>query len=282
MFHAELFSSSIASGANTFAQLNYFTPDNILPKLVNGMQISKDLPFLAFIAGVSANLVHVRAQTPSMLPFPYLSLSPNNRGTAFESPPRVYDFFNQPIPMRLTDEFDIFATQNAGAAQTPYVLCQFSNGQIDPIGVSINPPSLLSALTIPGRFFTVHWTTAVTQTAGQWSTVNPAFDQPLPAGYYALIGARVFAATALFFRMFPSYGPLWRPGGIAVQAYDQIDPPGQRATDFIGGITNTWGSWLRFYQNVPPQVEIFSTAADAAQEGWFDLVYLSTQTTLSA
>jgi hypothetical protein len=35
-----------------------------------------------------------------------------------------------------------------------------------------------------------------------------------------------------------------------------------------------WGVWLTFYQNVPPQIEIFATAADTAEEGWFDLVYL--------
>jgi hypothetical protein len=37
--------------------------------------------------------------------------------------------------------------------------------------------------------------------------------------------------------------------------------------------------WLFFYQNVPPQVEFFATGADVAQEGFFDLIYVSTSTT---
>jgi len=74
-------------------------------------------------------------------------------------------------------------------------------------------------------------------------------------------------------------GPKWRPGGIATQGYDALDPPGQRG---ISGWTrgfDGWGVWLTFFQNVPPQVEFFATSADTSEEGWFDLVYLGPQTT---
>lgn len=202
MFHVELFSSSIASGANTFAQLNYVSVDAILPKLVNGVQVAPGLPRVMFVAGVSANLVHLRIQAPSMLPFPYPALSPNNRGTAFESPPRIHDLRANNIILAPTEEFDVFATQNAGAAQTPFALVGFHDG-----AVSQRPV---------GKYFSVHWTAATTLTANAWSLVTPVFDQGLPAGFYAMIGARTFSATALFFRMFPAMTPLWRPGGIAV------------------------------------------------------------------
>jgi hypothetical protein len=109
--------------------------------------------------------------------------------------------------------------------------------------------------------------------------VTPVFDQPLPAGYYALVGARAFSATALFFRMLPAMGPLWRPGGIAVQTYDQLDPPNQRFIADWASSSLFWGVWLYFYQNVPPQVEVFATGADTAEEGWFDLIYISPSTT---
>jgi hypothetical protein len=275
MFHAELFSSSIASGANTFAQVTYFTPDNILPKLVSGMQVSPDLPYLMMVAGVATNLVHVRAQANSMLPFPYPALSPNNRGSAFESPPRVWDYSAHPIKLKPTEEFDIFATQNSGGAQTVYVLAQFSDARRDALPVQINPPSMIDNPAVPGRFFSVHWTASTTLSAGAWTQVQPAFDQSLPAGTYALVGARCFSATGLFFRMFPSMGPKWRPGGICVQAYDQMDPANQRYFSSYNQQPMGWGTWMTFFQNVPPQVEFFATAADTAEEGWFDLVYLS-------
>lgn len=279
MFHLELFSSSIASGANTFAQLTYFTPDNILPKLVSGMQVSPDLPFLHSVMGVGAHLVHVRAQANSMLPFPYEAMSPNNRGSSFESPPRIYDFSRWPIPLKPTEEFDVFATQNAGAAEVEYVACQFSDGTVTPVQVPVNPPSIKDQPASPGRFFTVHWTAATTLTASNWTQVQPAFDQALYAGYYALIGARAFSATGLFFRLFPAMGPKWRPGGICVNSYDQMDPYNQRYQNAFGPTPGSWGQWITFFQNVPPQVEFFATAADTAEEGWFDLVYLGPQTT---
>lgn len=279
MFHAELFSSSIATGAQTFQQINYFTTDNVLAPLNLGMQVSPTLPNLMFVADVGVNAVHVRGQTPSMLPFPYPALSPNNRGGAAESPPRVHDFSETPLPLKPTDEFDVFGTQNAAGAQVQYVLTMFSDGPPQPLPVPILPPSLTQNPMTPGRFFSVHWTASKTLTAGGWTQVQPIFDQALPAGYYALLGARALSASALFFRMFPAMQPLWRPGGVAVQAYDSLDPVNQRFIPTYAPDSEGWGVWLYFFQNVPPQVEIFATAADTSEEGWMDLVYVSNAVT---
>ena len=283
MFHMELFSSSdTSSGANTFVQLTYFTPDNVLPKLVSGVQVSPDLPFLHSVMGVGTSLVHIRAQSPSMLPVPYTAMSPNNRGSAFESPPRVWDWSMAPLGLRVTEEFDIFVSQNSGGSETEYVAVQFCDGPATQLSVTVNPSILTQSAATSGRLFTAHWTASVTLTAGKWSQVAPAFDQALPAGTYALVGARAFSATALFFRMFPSSGPKWRPGGVAVQAYDQMDAYNQRYLIPYGRDPGHWGVWMTFYQNVPPQVEFFATSADTAEEGWFDLVYLGPQTSPGA
>lgn len=279
MFHMELFSSSIATGANTFAQLNYVSADAILPKLNNGVQVSPTLNMLHSVMGVGTNLVHVRAQANSMLPFPYNAISPNNRGGAFESPPRIWDMSHWPLGLRPTEEFDIFATQNAAGAQTEYVAVQFTDGQLTMPAVAVNPPGLTANSYIPGRFLTVHATSATTLTAGAWTQCLLTFDQSLPAGYYALMGARAFSATALFFRMFPAMAPLWRPGGVAVQAYDQMDPMNQRYMNAFNDMPRGWGVWLYFYQNVPPAVEMFATSADTAEEFWLDLVWIGQQVT---
>jgi hypothetical protein len=274
-----MFTSSIPTGANAFQQVNYLKVSNVLAPLNLGLQVSPTLPNLMVIAGVGVNIVHLRGQTPSMLPFPWPTLDPNNRGGALESPPRVHDFSETPLPMRPTDEFDIFATQNAAGAQAQYVLTTFCDGPPQPLPVQILPPTLTANPMTPGRYFSAHWTAGVTLTAGSWTVVQPVFDQALPAGYYSLLGARVFSASALFFRMFPAMGPIWRPGGCAVQAYDQLDPTNQRFIPLYAGVSEGWGVWLNFFQNVPPQVEMFATAADTAEEGWFDLVYVSTATT---
>lgn len=278
MFHMELFSSSIATGATTYNQVTFFTPDNVLQKLVNGMQVSTSLPYLMAVFGVGAHLVDVRAQAPSMLPFPYINLNPNNRGSAFESPVRGWDFSDAPLPLKPTEEFDIFASQNASGSETEYVGCNFSDGNVTPLPVTLNPPGVILNGLTPGRFFTAHSSTTVTVTAAAWSVVALSIDQTLPAGLYALIGARAYSATGLFFRMFPQNAPLWRPGGTCVQAYDSLDPPNQRAMRWAGTHLSKWGVWLTFFQNTVPQVEFFCTSADTAQEVWLDLVYLGPQT----
>lgn len=284
MFHSEAFSSSIASGANTFAQITYISAGAVLPPAVNGMQVSPDVVNLMAVAGVGAHMVHLRPQAASMAPFPYPTLDPNNRGTAFESPARLHDFSQTPWPLRPTEEFDMFGTQNAGSGETQYVLASFSNGKPQPYPVQPLPPGVATQPNTPGKVTVAHWTASTTLTAGAWSQVTPSFDQPLPAGYYAILGARALSATALFFRIKPSMGTNpYRPGGVAVQAYDQLDPPNQRFIPSFSNQSLGWGVWFQFYQNVPPFVDFFATSADPAEEGWFDLMFISpTVTQLAA
>jgi hypothetical protein len=260
MFHFEMFTSSIASGATTRAQVTSKF-NNVVPTLNNGFQVPASLNYLHSVFGVGAHQVEVQIQTPKFLPFPYPNLVPNNRGTAFESPPRIWDFSRNPLPMTPSDEVDAFASQNAGAGETQYIGINFCDG----------PPSAIPS----GQFLSAHWTAATTLTAGAMTGVIPVFDTALPAGLYSLVGVRAFSATGLFFQMLPAAAPLWRPGGIMTQAYDQLDPPNQRAAGYLGYPQTGWGEWLRFRQNVPPTINIFATSADTAEEGWFDLIYVS-------
>lgn len=262
MFHMEAFTSSIAtSGANTFQQLSFLNIGNIIPQLNLGLNIPVQLPMLHSVFGVGVSLVHVRAQTPQFLPFPYPAFSPNNRGSAFESPPRIWDFSASPLLMKGTDELDIFVTQNSGGAETEYVAVNLTDGN------RITPPV--------GRFFTVHGTASVTLTAARWTSVSWTFDQTIPAGRYAIVGARCFSASGRFFRVIPTEPPNYRPGGTMVQAYDGIDPGAQRYFDYLGGSTMpNWGVWVYTNSYVMPQCELFATAADTAEEIWFDMVLI--------
>ncbi len=260
MFHMEAFTSSIAtSGANTFSQLSYLNIGNLIPQLNLGLNIPAQLPFLHSVFGLGVSLVHLRPQTPAFLPYPYFTLTPNNRGTAFESPPRYWDFARMPIRMKPTDELDIFVSQNSGVAETEYVAVNISDGVVTP------PPG--------GWFFTVHGTGTTTLTASRWTTVAWTFDQTIPAGRYAIWGARCFSANGKFFRIIPTEAPNYRPGGTMVQAYDAIDPHGQRAWDYLGAPNpHAWGVWVYTNSYVMPQCELFSTVADTAEEIWFDMV----------
>ena len=263
-FHTVVFTSSNGTtGATTFIQTN-FKADAIVPTLNNGLQVPKQLNKLGFLAGLGVSMTNFRAQTPAFLPFPWPSFAPVNRGSTFESPPRMWDLYKNPLLMNPTDELDIFTCQNSGGAETEYVFVSLFDGVISP------PPG--------GRFFTVHGVGSTTVTAGAFSLCALTFDQAIPAGYYAVIGARAFGATMSAFRLAPAMEPLWRPGGIGMRTYDQLDPPGQRAYHLDGQIIAPWGVWMQFFQNVPPRLDAFCTAADTAQEVWLDLIQVSTGT----
>jgi hypothetical protein len=259
MFHLEYFSSSIATGASTMAQVTAVY-NGVVPKLNNGFQTPAALSYVHSVFAVGAHLVRARIQSPRFLPFPYPDLNPGNRGTAFESPVRAFDFSTNPFPLNATDEIDMYASQNSGSGETEYIALQFTDN------VKIPVPS--------GQSFTVHSTASTTLTAGAFTAVQPVFDYALPAGTYALAGVRAFSATAYFFQMLPVQQPLWRPGGIGVQAYDQLDPPGQRMYSYLGINMWNWGVWLAFRQNTPPAINHFATSADTAEEYWYDLVYM--------
>lgn len=258
MFHLEYFSASIATGASTMAQLTSKF-NQVVPTLNNGFQTPTQLPYVHSLMPIGAHIVRARIQSPRFLPFPYPDFNPTNRGTAFESPPRIFDFSMAPYPLNPTDEVDVYASQNSGGAETEYCAIQFTDN------VYIGPPA--------GQSFSVHATASTTLTAGAFTGVVPVFDYPLPAGSYAMVGARAFSASGYFFQFLPASGVLWRPGGIAVQAYDQLDPPAQRFNGWWPSVGRGWGVWLNFRQNVPPQVNLFATSADTAQEFWYDLIY---------
>src|SRR6266851_1274158 len=226
-FHLEMFSSSIVSTSVT-SQIQVNSKfNNVVPTLNNGFQVPTNLTKLGLVAGYSTHMSGIRIQAASMLPFPYPNFSPMNRGSAFESPARVFDFMANPIQLNPTEEIDAFAAAG-NFTETAYIAILFTDGaqQVRPAG----------------RPFTAHATASTTLTAGAFTGVIPTFDTPLPAGR----------------------------GG--VQAYDQLDPPGQRAYGWFSGGYLPWGVWMTFQQNVPPTFNCFATSADSTQEFWLDLV----------
>jgi len=272
MFHMEAFRSSLASGSSdVFQQVTYISAGAVLAPLVNGVQVSAMLPYLHSLFGVGAHLENIRPQSASMLPLPYPTLAPNNIGTAVESPARFWDFSRNAKALRPTEEFDILASQTSGGAENEAVFVNFTDNRPQAA------PPIATGPTINGngQYFTAHATGTTTCAANAWTQCTPTLDLPLPAGMYALVGARAMSTHALAFRMYPIVEPLWRPGGVAVQTADQLDPPGQRFYNPLTGKLSHWGVWLTFFQNTIPNVGMWVTAQDTAQDFFFDLIKIS-------
>lgn len=277
-FHMEYFRSSLASGATDVLQQVTFVSSGVLAPSSNGLQVSANLPKLHSVFGVGAHLERIQPQAASMLPLPYPDLSGNNVGTAIQSPATVWDFALGPKPLRPTETFNIFASQTSGGAETETVFVQFTDGIVTPAP----PLATAPALNGNGMFTIAHATAATTLTANAFTQVTPVLDLPLPAGQYALVGMRVVTAHALAFRIAPVNEPLWRPGGVACQAPTSLDFPNQRYLNPLTGRISPWGVWLTFFQNTVPNVQIFATAADTAEDMWFDLIKISDVVTAQA
>lgn len=272
MFHMEAFRSSLASGVtDVFQQVTYVSTGAQITALNNGLQVPVELPKLHSLFGVGAHLENIEPRANSWLPSPWPDFAPNNIGTAIESPARFWDFARNPKAMRPTEEFDIYASQTSAGAEVETVFINLTDGMLVPAPAVANAPTVNGV----GQYFVAHGTGSTTLTANGWTSVILTLTQTLPAGYYALVGARAMSAHALAFRMKPSVSPLWRPGGVAVQTADQLDPPGQRYINPVTGAISHWGTWLSFYQNVVPAVDFFATAADTVQDVFFDLIKIS-------
>jgi hypothetical protein len=275
----EAFRSSLASGAtDVLQQVTYISAGAILAPSASGLQVSAMLSKLHSIFGVGAHLENISPQAASMLPLPYPNLAPNNIGTAAESPARFWDWSRNPKPLRPTETFNIYASQTSGGAENEAIFVQFTDGNVQA------PPALATGPAISGNgMYTVaHATATTTLTANAFTQITPALDLPLPAGMYALVGARVQSAGCLAFRMKPIADPLWRPGGVGTQTADQLEAPGQRFINPLTGAISHWGVWLTFFQNTIPNIDIWSTSADTKEDIWFDLVKLSDITTSNA
>lgn len=252
MFHLSAFTSSISNDGNLHQLAN--VPDSILPQSGSGL-LSSTLAYLMAIGFVGPNFNRGQMVAPSLRDYGNLDVEPGNVGTAWDSPPRMTDLTMKPIPLAVAEEWDLFAAQSGSGAQSEYGFLWSSNGQIDPLG--------------PKKIVQVHFSATNTLVAGQWSLIQMVLAQPLYPGTYQLVGARLKSAGALAFRIVPAGNPqaqAWRPGGIGVQSFDQMDWPRQRH----GG----WGVWLMFTNTTVPQIEVLSTSADTSEEGIIDLVPL--------
>lgn len=277
-FHMEYFRSALASGVTDVLQQVTFINTGVLAPSASGVQVSATLSKLHSLFGVGATLENISPQAASMLPLPYPNLAPNNIGTAIESPAKFWDFSRNPKPLRPTETFNIFASQTSTGSETETVFTQFTDGLVMPYPAIATAPSLNGN----GMLTTVHATATTTLTANAFTLITPILDLPLPAGVYALCGARVQSAHCLAFRMRPVNEPLWRPGGVGTQTADQLEAPGQRYINALTGAISHWGVWLTFFQNTVPNVDIFSTAADTKEDIWLDLIKISDVTTSGA
>lgn len=255
MTHIELYSSSIASGT-ALLQVNAVT-SNIYPTTNNGFLV-QGLNKISSVTVVGSGAIRGQLQSASLRVQPFVDCIPVNRSTGTESPIRFTDFSQAPLQVKSNEELDFFGAQNSGGSVYLNAIVQFCDGPI-------RPATSTGAIT-------VHATASSTLTAHAWSAVTFALDTSLDPGTYSIIGMRVYSATGIVARIIPNSGSqTYRSGVPCVQAYD--------TTDFKYARYGAGGQLATFATTALPQIEIYATSADTAEELWFDLVQVSSSVT---
>lgn len=200
------------------------------------------------VFAASANITRAQLQSPTLRRLLNLEVSPLNVGAEPLNPPPIAMHPRSPIPLQEDEDLTLQIAHGAGIAERMFGLAWLADGPL---------------LPVDGQIHSVRVTNATTLTANAWSNGALTFDQTLPPGEYAVVGAAFESAGLVAFRLvFP--GGFFRPGGIGGDAPADIEVPGQRR----GG----WGEWGRFRHTTPPTVDFLSVSADSSQTGELDLI----------
>jgi len=209
---------------------------------------------LGAVWGIAATLNRIQMQAPSFRKVAQLEIQPVMRlmPVAGTAPSGWFRDFDRGPHLEMDDgeELAAWCTDGAGSNEQINVFARLWEQAPQPVS---------------GKIFSVRVTSATTVVANTWSNCALTFDQNLPRGKFQLVGMRMNSTSAQAFRVF-FINQTFRPGGVAQQSDYALDEPSQR----YGRL----GVWGEFDYLSPPTVDMFCTAADAAQEGIADLIYL--------
>jgi hypothetical protein len=217
----------------------------------NNVQIPDFGNYLMGMYGVGVNITRMQLQSPSLRRV----LNPECRGLDYSATPNnnpaFQNLMDSPIQLDVAEQMQALTSEDGAGATRMSAFAWIGDGKAAPV----NNPT-----------FSVRATGATTLVVYTWTNVPLVFDQALPVGDYAIVGARGESAGLLVFR-FVFQGSTPRPGGIGQVSQKTIDAVGQR----FGG----WGVWGMFNSTTPPTVDCFSGSADTSEIFTLDLVKAS-------
>lgn len=214
----------------------------------NNIQIPDFAPYLVGAFGIGVNLTRLQLQSPSLRRTVNYEVSPLNYLATPQNPPSFVDIFNNPIQLDVAEQMQAATAEDGAGATRMNAFVLLGDGK---------------NAAVTGSIFTVRVTAAATLTAFAWTNAALVFDQVLPVGNYAIVGAKFVSAGLLAFR-FLFQGQTPRPGGIGQIDNKYLVPDGQRF--------GKWGEWGVFNSTTPPTVDFISGSADTSETGVIDLV----------
>ena len=245
MFHTAIYTASVDQAVLTaIAALS----DPVLTISGNNLQVPAATPMLGLASAIGVNLTRGQLQSPSLRRFINFEVRPIHRSVSPLSPNPSIDFMSEPIALDPGEQLQAWTAEDGAGATRMNMIVNLVDKGVTPV----TDPS-----------FTLRATSAQTLVAYAWTNGVLTFDQVLPVGQYAIVGARCESAGLLAFR-FVLQNQTPRPGGIGNLTESTLTLPGQRS----GG----WGVWGAFDNWTIPTVDFFSASADTAETLALDLV----------
>lgn len=245
MFHTAIWSASVdqASLAAIAA-----IADPVMTVSGNNIQVPAATPMIGLAAGIGVNLTRVQLQSPSLRRIANFEVRPFHRNATPLSPNPTIDFMDEPIELDPGEQLQAWTSEDGAGATRMNVLVNF----VDKAVVANTEQS-----------FVVRATAAQTLTAFSWTNGALTFDQVLPVGQYAIVGARAESTGLIAFRfVFQNQTP--RPGGLGNLTESALSLPRQRK--------GYWGVWGVFDNWTAPTVDFFSSSADTSEVLSLDIV----------
>jgi hypothetical protein len=202
--------------------------------------------YAALAGGVNASRARINTAKCREVGLPYIA--PLNTGVTIPSPPNMAVYGDNGVTPNPTDELIVESTHTDVAAQIQYaaMILKFGFKQ-----------------QAAGQEYRLRFTSTITGVIGSWASGAITFDQQVPAGTYQIVGLDVFGTNLLLARLL-FIGGGWRPGVPARNAVNSVPHPLA-----LSGVLGPYGE---FSNTAIPQLEIYCEAANAAQEGYIDVI----------
>jgi len=214
--------------------------------------VPSGLNYVGGVYAIGADTTRAQLVSPSIRRRYPFEIVPVEVAAEPADPVKMFPLFDNPIQLDADESLNAQAAENNASAGRSTVLVWLCDGATSPI--------------TGAEIFTIRATNTSTLSTYAWTNGALTFNDTLPAGDYALVGARASSAGLIAFRfVFSQYA--WRPGAIGMDSVGEVGAPIFR----FGAL----GEWGQFSHNTPPTVDFLSLSADTSQTVDLDLILLS-------
>lgn len=217
-------------------------PDDIFTVMNGHFFPPNPLKLFAFYAGGTI-LNSVQLVTPSTRQISIPRMVPVSLVVAPPTDPNVIDLRMNPLSLNALEEISLLNTLGTNASNLPFVNVLF-------VGDQLQPPQR-------GDILTLHGTATTAAVAFGWTSITITWDNTLPSGTYAIVGAQVISATAIAHR-FIFKDSVYRPGFLSVGSAGI-----RTAFDYYRGGMGTLGM---FTTTTYPTLQVLCSGTDAAHD----------------